>query len=531
MQTRSKFFKKRVKGNITLFSALMFMIVSILIIGLIHSAIFTSCKTGGVIACKLGIESAFAGYNNDVFERYGIYCLSDTRAYDRMTDVIKINAENVSTLKTDSVEIKETVCITDAGGLFIYKEALDYMKGELASDAIDLLKDKEFPEFLKIDGDAVSTDNKKYDEITEIPQKMKEISQITDKGQSADEVKELFETYRNSLTESDNSNDFLTDLNHELDDVNTENSLQENQEKESQASSVIDKDKYNAVKKGFSLDLTSIVLGDKDISDKFITESEWKSNTETNKSDSNNKNVLSDLIETVKSYQNPINDVIFRQYLIKKFPSYTDRSSIESTDMLDYQLEYILGGMRSDKENLNNIISKIMTVRTGYNLIYLFTDTEKREEAKLSATAVFGWLGPVAVKIGEYAILSLWSYAESIADTKALLYGYKIPIIKDASSWQVSIGELVSFNYEPDKDKCVKGLDYTDYLFIFMNLSSVSEQSLRAADVIELNMISKGENGFSMSSCIFAEAIEVVFSLPYSGRKYMQSMNCQYSDI
>ena len=60
---------------------------------------------------------------------------------------------------------------------------------------------------------------------------------------------------------------------------------------------------------------------------------------------------------------------------------------------LTYELEYILSGSSSDKENLTKAVEKIVAVREVFNIAYLMADSTKRTEAyelALACTAALG---------------------------------------------------------------------------------------------------------------------------------------------
>ena len=61
--------------------------------------------------------------------------------------------------------------------------------------------------------------------------------------------------------------------------------------------------------------------------------------------------------------------------------------------VLAYETEYILGGRKSDEENLRVAAEKLLELRSGMNFLYLLTDKEKQAEAELLAAALVGFTG------------------------------------------------------------------------------------------------------------------------------------------
>ena len=49
---------------------------------------------------------------------------------------------------------------------------------------------------------------------------------------------------------------------------------------------------------------------------------------------------------------------------------------------LDYELEYILEGHASDRENMETVASKLLMVRFVPDYAYIQTDSEKKAEAR-----------------------------------------------------------------------------------------------------------------------------------------------------
>ncbi len=60
---------------------------------------------------------------------------------------------------------------------------------------------------------------------------------------------------------------------------------------------------------------------------------------------------------------------------------------------LNYELEYLLQGQATDRENLEKTISELFAVRQGLNLIHILSDSQKREEAKALALVIAGGIG------------------------------------------------------------------------------------------------------------------------------------------
>ena len=76
-----------------------------------------------------------------------------------------------------------------------------------------------------------------------------------------------------------------------------------------------------------------------------------------------------------------IRQALVSEYIISRYAGYTDyiekngqqTGYIEKNDravgrLLDYEIEYILCGRQSDKDNLNEVLFKLVLIREGLNL-------------------------------------------------------------------------------------------------------------------------------------------------------------------
>src|SRR5699024_4178096 len=82
--------------------------------------------------------------------------------------------------------------------------------------------------------------------------------------------------------------------------------------------------------------------------------------------------------------------LLFDEYVLKKFDNAALGDGDEITDnrTLDYEVEYILSGKSSDKNNLESVLLKIFLIRIVLNYVYLMTDTGKQGEAQILALAI-----------------------------------------------------------------------------------------------------------------------------------------------
>jgi len=273
------------------------------------------------------------------------------------------------------------------------------------------------------------------------------------------------------------------------------------------------------IKKMLSEGLISLVVDTNQLSQKNINYSNLASTCITNYKSEKSKE--DELIDTV----------LVDEYIMSKFTNYTDflDKNEANNAVIDYEVEYILCGKKSDKENLEQVIIELSGVRAGLNLAYLLTDTQKKTEALTLASSLLGFTGNMAViKSGQYLILSAWAYGEAVIDLRNLLAGKRIPLTKNKSNWSLSLNSLLSLRFESDKEGST-GLKYQDYLRMLLLIEDTAKKNYRIMSVIEMRMIAQGRNDFRLKNYIVkAEGIAV---FRCSSRKILYSQKLRYSYV
>ncbi len=195
--------------------------------------------------------------------------------------------------------------------------------------------------------------------------------------------------------------------------------------------------------------------------------------------------------------------VLYSEYVMTHFGNAVNPLSDTA---LEYETEYILEGKSSDKENLSAVCGEIIAIRTGCNLISILKDSAKKNEAYALASAIAGFTGmPVLIKAVQLVIISVWALAESVTDMKALLAGEKVPTIKSASEWNLSVSGLKNFSSsEVSYTSASSGLDYESYLQVLLLKQKKSSQTLRSMDMIQADMCKNEAESFRIENCITA---------------------------
>ena len=202
-----------------------------------------------------------------------------------------------------------------------------------------------------------------------------------------------------------------------------------------------------------------------------------------------------------------LTSVLLGEYVIDHFTDFTDGPK---GGELDYELEYILEGHASDRENLETVASKLLMVRFVPDYAYIQTDPEKKAEAEAAALTLCTVIGlPELAEGAAQGILLAWAYGEAIMDIRTLVSGGKVPLVKNAEDWKLSLPGLMQLgsageNVAADSGKDMEsGLAYREYLRMLLFLKSQDEVGMRTLDMVEQNLkIRYGQTFFRADACI-----------------------------
>ncbi len=202
--------------------------------------------------------------------------------------------------------------------------------------------------------------------------------------------------------------------------------------------------------------------------------------------------------------------IIYTEYVMDNFASFTDE---EEGAALNYEVEYILYGNKSDADNLTAAIFTIATIRSGTNMVYLLTDSDKRNSAYMIAANLVGTakVEPL-IRAIQFTLMYLWAYAEALMDVRLLLQGEEIAIAKSDETWQLTISNLLSMNLEGEAVE-QKGINYEGMLRFLMYLTDDGTKSAYTMDLVELEMIKKGRKDFRLRRYIYGMEATVSYKL------------------
>ncbi|BCN32934.1 DUF5702 domain-containing protein [Anaeromicropila herbilytica] len=203
-----------------------------------------------------------------------------------------------------------------------------------------------------------------------------------------------------------------------------------------------------------------------------------------------------------------------KEELIKEQSSNEDIEYVKSLESaLSYEQEYIITGNKSDKENFNDIVFRLLGIRTILNLIHVLSDRQKVNMANTTALELVGFTGLAAlVQLTKMIILIVWGYEESLIDVRALLQDKNIPLFKTKDTFILKYSEIPLVNKKFIKNKVehmkeaqdgILDFGYDDYISLFLLLTPDVKKSYRAMDLIQANMNLRYQGGFAMENCLY----------------------------
>ncbi len=455
----------RQKGSTSVFFCLMLLLVSSLLFTLLEGSRIEGLKANIRMNSSLVTESVLAEYVTPLWEKY---CLLAGNGGDEKgqwkIDMLENTAytlteENLTwcsdekrglwlyPLDVDKVNVTEYRLFTDDGGAGFYQSVVKYMEQNMAVDTVEAI-------YQKIKG---------MQDTSESAGDMD--AKVEDAKDCMEEAAELESTEAGEVaanTESvaaENANDSEDTAEWE-DGKDMENPLE-----------------YIGTWKSTAV-LTLLGADTEKLSGKTVDLSQSLENRQKQKGNWKGE------VEDEEWY----GKVLFLEYMLKHFHSYPtgEQSIVKNQGGLDYGIEYLIAGKKSDASNLESVLGRILILREAANFIYLQTDKVKKSEALTLATLLVGVTGNgLLIKGVQQGILAVWAFAESVSDVKSLLAGERIPIVKSKGEWSTDVGALAKNSEFNKADKCEKGLSYEDYLRVLLFLTDREELCYRAMDLME----------------------------------------------
>lgn len=193
--------------------------------------------------------------------------------------------------------------------------------------------------------------------------------------------------------------------------------------------------------------------------------------------------IVGEMIEAAKT------DYEINDYIATYFYDASESKNINEHYLMG-EVEYIMFGNREDSKNLTAVYTELAAMRAVLNVSHILTNSEKRSivntAAKAMAAATEGYGEPVYKAV----IILAWASLETANDLKLLQDGKKVPLVKTAKDWAMSIDGELLFE-EEEKNENITDMTYSDYVNMLLCLVPQSIKLARIQDLIELNLYKK----------------------------------------
>ena len=422
------------KGEITVFLSVVFVLMISFVSGILQASSIQAAKNLGRLKTDRAIYSVFGEYQKELLEQYHVFGLDGSYGTGSYTEENLISRMHYYGTEGTDHEITDIQYLTDNSGQAFREQVLKYME---QTNGIGMIR--------KFTGLAAEWEEQEIQ-----GNEMEEI-----RKESTPEIEEISSMLENTADtgsgekEADVENPF-----HFMDKIEQYGIL----------SVVLPKD---------------MILSEKEIT----LESQVSYRSLRTGRGSFPSRTGTDGIEE---------KLLFDEYVLDRYMNaVTEGESDEKNRTLDYEIEYILAGKTSDKENLESVLFRIFLIRMALNYAFLLTDTEKQGQAEILALAVAALLlVPEAVEGIKHLVLIAWAAGESVTDIRTLLSGKRAALVKTTDNWQTSLTSLFTLGEDSgtEENDAQEGIYYKDYLRILLFLENSKDVTMRALDRIEENL-------------------------------------------
>lgn len=443
----------RAKGSMTVFAALLFMLVASFLFALLEAARVQMLQLYADMTSELAVESVFAEYQSDLWTDYQLLCLNG--AYGERVFSEEYLASVLGT------RIRKNLDTKGAGSRIMELEYISSIPNEY-----QFLTDGEGDVFLH----CVSERMKESIPLSAAQELYKHylggrvLEEGKDKGDSVLDAWNIIEEARaQRKDENMPSRDLKTT------EILKERMLNEGIELRENPLEIV-----LACKQKFLLGMVLEDVGS--LSVKAIEKEECLENR--------------DILKGTKSQMPKVgwyDRILAMEYADAHFADY---SEAQKERALEYELEYVICGKKSDRENLEVVVKRLLTAREVANVIHIMLNQQKRIAVSEMAMTLAGFTAnPAIIKAAEYGVISAWAYAESILDVRALLCGDRIALIKSEKEWTsnlINLAQILDGGLRARE--CKEGWNYQDYLKAFLFTMAEKNLAYRMMDVMEQNL-------------------------------------------
>ena len=478
------------KGSVTVFLALILSLMLSLVCTSVESVRMAAARTQILGGLDVGLYSLFGQYDSTLLKEYDLFLLDGScgggeldmaSMYDNMRSymepVLKQNSQKLSIVQGGFTGYR---LATDENGEVFYHQVVQYMKETLGSQGIQLL-------------------------LNQMGDRQRRTREAEERGNSAEQGNDL-DSYESEMQSAALNSESARE---QMSGNDAESGVFGSGTQDTGGGSSFSgsddphvENPITVIQRIRRMGLLQLVLPPgRSVSDKQISRRSLLSGRTLQKGFG--------FTETLEKDASYTSQLLFQQYLMEKLGNFRRPSS----KGLGYQMEYILEGKDSDLENLKAVANKLLIVREGVNFAHLLSEPGKRAQAMALAAAISAtFLIPPAASIIEKALLLCWAFGESILDVRELLDGGRIPLVKSAGDWQLSLENLSSLldSLDTRRHSVKNGMSYEDYLQVLLISKGKNVKLQRGMDMVEVCIRAMPQREqFRLDSCITAIEAEV----------------------
>lgn len=534
-----KYFDER--GQITVFLSLLFLVLMMSFLFIVEGVISYSASSLGEDAVKGAGESIMANYDRELFKNYHLFFLDPRQKDYIVTDGKEFinqyfSGNSFFDIYCDSLEVTGEKTAVDEDGLYLKHEIREWMKY------------REEKEIAKVLEDIIRNTKKNDGERKECQEEVDSVE--TDIKKEQDE--EVNQETKEEANKKDTGSDLKGDVDKNTDNVENMKSDEKaaSEEIESVSEETLkERSNWKEIKETLQLLMRTGILFYaaehlENLSRQSIPGTNLPSKRVKGSSFDNEQRLLDKMgelsfsslkgIKTLLSVDISMDgrgtlwtkDRYIISYIEDCFSFYG--SSDKKDNALLYEVEYLISGKNSDIDNLKRVANYILLLRFINNYIFTGKDTQMKMQINTMASAITGVMGmPQTMKAVQVLIRMAISYGESLLELHTLFSGGEVPLIKDKTTWNLTLKTMAEqLRNKQIVKKGKKNISYKDYLKLFLLTKGNSRTvCYRMMDIMQENIASK-EPGFLMENCLFSYSWKG--SLAAGGVKLNFVKQCSY---
>ena len=200
-------------------------------------------------------------------------------------------------------------------------------------------------------------------------------------------------------------------------------------------------------------------------------------------------------------------------YAAAFFPCFLSVETTPPRSGLSLQLEYLVSGFRTDRENFSALCTRLFSDQQSLRLLALLDDSASLQAAAAAADSLCtAAASPRLRALLCVFILFAMAALDSLTDLSLLLSGQKAPLFTAAPHPRMSAAEAIqegtSLLAVARGEESAEGLDYRSALLLYYLLTGRSLRNYRMMDLIEASL-STADSAFRLDQCLFALRAEL----------------------